>query len=192
VSSARTLRPDRGSLRAARCLLVTVPSVAVGATAHAVGDGCVSGFGIVLAAIVLSSASWTQLSRERSGAFFVAWTALGQAVVHGVLTVTCSGTTAQPSPAGHRSLMLVAHALAVLAMSLLLRRGDARVWAMTRLARELRGWLVAHAGSWRVLRPVLVEVRLRQLRPAPVRTSGVRTRVQGRPARRGPPAACRP
>lgn len=193
MSSPAALRPDRGSLRAARTLLVTVPSVAIGAIAHALGDGCVSSVGLVAAATVLGGASWTQLSRERSAVFFVTWTALGQAVVHGLLTATCGSTTTQPSPASHRSLMVVAHVLAVLVVSLLLRRGDARVWVVAGLAGELRRWLRAHAGSWRAPGPALaVDVRIPRLQPAPARTFRVQRGIDGRPARRGPPAAGRP
>jgi hypothetical protein len=174
---------------------VTAPSVALGALAHTLGEGCVSWSGLVMATVLLGAASWTQLARERSLPFFVAWTTLGQAVVHGVLTATCHGTAAAAhgTAAVPRSSMLLAHALSVGVVSLLLRRADARVWAMARLARQLRTWLLTHQGLWRGLMPlVLVPVDRRPAPEAPVRVLRTSSRVQGRPARRGPPVGCCP
>jgi hypothetical protein len=194
VSGTGADRPDRGALRAGRCLIVTAPSVALGAAAHALGQGCVSPSGLLTALLVVGAASWSQLARERSFSFFLAWTTLGQALVHGVLTVMCPGgtTPAHAATAMPPVTMLLAHGLAVLLVSLVLRRADARVWALARLARELRSWVLAHEVLWQGLVPVVPTGRLVPAHAAPVRVLRAQSRAQGRPARRGPPVRCCP
>jgi hypothetical protein len=186
--------PGAGLLRTARTLIVTVPTVAVGTAAHGLGGGCTTVAGVLLAVTVVGGASSTQLSRERSARFFVAWALLAQALVHGTLSWACAAPGTSPEAAAGPVAVLAGHLLAAVAVGLLLRGGDARLWAAARLGRALRARAARVAAGLLppAAAPVAAPATTRLLATPVLVVPRTGTRAQGRPARRGPPATCRP
>jgi len=138
------LQPGRGALRTARAVATAAPSVALAVAAHAAGGGCVNVSGGLVTAATLAAATYPMVTRERSAAFFLGWTALGQLLGHGILNWFCGGDDAHRA-SGH--LMLLAHAAAVLVLGLTLRVGEARLWAPAALTRRLRQQVRTVAGA---------------------------------------------
>jgi hypothetical protein len=182
------LRPGAGALRAARTLVVGVPLVASAVAAHHLAHGCVDALGVLTTSAVLLTASWTQLARERSAAFFLVWLSLGQALAHGLLAVTCTdvGRAATASPARG---MLLAHAVGTLVTAAALRRGEVAVWSLSRRLQRLSGLVARWAGPCPcpvVAVPAPLAVPAPWSAPRPRSLDSV-----PRPARRGPPVAAR-
>jgi hypothetical protein len=134
----------------------------------------------------LVTATWTQLSRQRSGRFLLCWLAVGQLLGHGLLEYTCHGPDHHAT--GTAMPMLVLHAVAVLVAALVLAGGEHRLWAFARLLSALQ----ARVGqlSTRALglpHPVVPSWR-RPPAPAPATVSWpTSTWCSDRPVRRGPP-----
>jgi hypothetical protein len=185
---AVALQPGRGALRAARSLLVAVPSVALGVAAHVAAGGCVTAGGVVLTGSILLPATWSQLSRQRSTGFLLAWLTLGQVLGHGALELCCHGPE-HVATAGS-STMLALHVVAVGLASLLLARGDAGLWrtarSLTALGVRLRR-LAARLTSVGT-RPVLRVPAPAAPGPAPM-TWHDSPWCSPQPVRRGPPVS---
>jgi hypothetical protein len=181
-----TVQPGRGTLRLARTLLVATPSVTLSVGAHSVAGGCVTALGVLLTCAVLLAATWTQLSRQRSTVFLLSWLALGQALGHGLLEITC--TSEQAHASGLTAGMLASHAAAVAVSAALLGIGERRVWS---LARQLAGVAAAlrrlTARLPHTSRPCLPSLQRTAPTPAAPRTWSTSLWTSLRPVRRGPP-----
>jgi hypothetical protein len=180
------VRPGRGALRLARTLLVALPSTALSTAAHSAAGGCVSVVGVLVLGLSLGTATWTQLSRQRSGRFLLGWLAVGQLLGHGLLEYTCRGTAHHAT--GSAMPMLVLHGGAVLVAALVLACGEHRLWAFARLLSSLHarvGQLSARALG--LPNPVVPSWR-RPPAPAPTAVPWpTSTWCSLRPVRRGPP-----
>ncbi|GAB6897610.1 hypothetical protein JCM9957A_07000 [Kineosporia succinea] len=208
------MSPGRGAIRLARAAIFSLSAVSLAVAAHAAGGervslpvaaACVPGVMLVVNLLA---------ARRRGPVSLVVAMALTQATLHAVLMAAImsdgcrmagghatSGhgavgvTPCDPAMAGHQASdmfamsprMFAAHAVAALALALLLERGEAAVWALTRVvAHLLAGGLgLAHALS----RPVALAPAARPL-PVPVREALLpRADVPRRTVRRrGPPA----
>ena len=181
-----TMRPGRGALRLARTLCVTVPSVLLGVATHATAGGCVSAIGVLLILCIFGTATWTQLSRERSAPFLVVWLPVGQLLGHGLLELTCNERHAPA--AGATARMLGLHAAAVVVTALVLAAGERWVWALARRLSTL------HTFSRRLLRRLLAFDEPPTAPPADRTSPAVGVDIWHdspwtslRPVRRGPP-----
>jgi hypothetical protein len=186
-----SVRPGRGALRAARTLLVAVPSVTLSAAAHAAAGGCITATGVLLTAVVVGLSTWTQLSRERSTTFLLTWLTLGQVVGHGLLELGCHGPDHAAAATGLP--MVALHAASVLLSALLIAAGESRVW---RLARALSAlpFRLRYVTAWLArleTPPIPVLPSHHAAPPAPVRWQKSPW-CSPRPVRRGPPVALRP
>jgi hypothetical protein len=189
--SPASVRPGRGALRAARTLLVAVPSVTLSAAAHAATGGCITAVGVLLTAVVVGLSTWTQVSRERSVVFLLAWLTLGQVVGHGLFELGCHGPAHAAAATGPQ--MVTLHGASVLLSALILAVGESRVW---RLARALSALPVrlrhvaAHLARLETPRLPVLPSRPATSRP-PFRWQKSLW-CSPRPVRRGPPVALRP
>src|SRR3954453_1709740 len=186
--SAASVRPGGGALRAARTLIVTIPSVTIGAMAHAGAGGCITLTGVAVTAAALTPATWVQLSRQRSGGFLLLWLPVCQVVAHGLLEVGCTEAHTAGAP---RTAMLAAHAAAVLLTAVILRRGEDAIWRTARWLSSVRAAL--HRLGTRIARlPAAVVVpNLRPIIPTSSRRTARSVWQLAQSVRRGPPVGLR-
>lgn len=156
-------------------LLASALGLAV--AAHAAVDGCVDPGSSLLALGLCSPSAWIVTRTEPTLGVLLAWLAAVQVGVHLVLTAICGGPVLV-----HSVTMLGAHLGAVTITAVLLRGGDASLWAAAVARRVCRYALV-------LLRPHAVPVLElpRRVRPA---AEGAPVRAAWRcpsPVRRGPP-----
>jgi hypothetical protein len=161
--------------------------------AHVLGGGCVQPIGVLLVAVVVAASSWTQLARQRSLRFTMAWLAATQGLAHGLLTYTCQDGSAGPVKELVPSTeVLVLHAFVVALCALACHRVDRWLCRVADLGRVLRdGARKAVAGLLAAVAPLPD----RRAVPCPLLLSAavaapVPTLWAGpAPVRRGPPRA---
>ncbi|MCU1600177.1 MAG: hypothetical protein JWO22_886 [Frankiales bacterium] len=166
-------------MRGVRAAVLTVPTVGLASTAHALVDGCDSALAIALAAGLCWPGAVAVLGARRRLPALLAWVVTAQLVTHVLLDALCGPGIRVPALTW---TMGAFHAVAALSTGLLLGRADAGLWAADALLR-------AGAKALRLRRSLalpLVPAPFRRTAPVPVLLPRS-TWVAAQPARRGPP-----
>lgn len=168
-------------LRWTRGLLLGLAMILLTSIAHTAGDGQLPGVSAYLLMLPLCAAlGVATMTRSHGWAWFACYAVGVQALLH-VLLVTTSGHAAHeqaitPSPA-----MLLAHAVAAVAVGLLLAHGDA---LLLRWLAYMRAALSVPASRLPLVTPRSLRTPWRP--PLPCSS----TLLEHKIARRGPPARC--
>ncbi len=128
------LDPASGLVRGLRAFVLTVPTVALTATAHQLSAGCVEPLGLLFTGVLLWSAAVALLGSPRRLGAFLAWVVAAQVVGHVLLEALCAD---EPTthPLGLRAT--TAHAVAAVLCAALACREDAGLWATRHLVAAL-------------------------------------------------------
>lgn len=192
-----------------RALIVGLLTTGLGAAGHVAADGLLPGVGtLTTLVVVMVAASALVLLRPASGARLTMTLAVGQAVVHLVLTAAAGhrGSATMPDHSSHLQMatdggqssgvlvgqllthvtahapMMLAHMAAAALVGLWLARGESALWTLIALASRR---IVAALPALAVVDPLPGQLTT----PAP-RPVGPRSPWQAHPhARRGPPLA---